>query len=118
LKIRDLEKIGEIITRTTEKGANQIGNINFTIDDEYELKNQIAIEKAKEKAQLIAEQSGMKLGKIKGMHENSYQLTDKNSYGNARMEMQADGSDEFISPSIETGQNEIKAEVTLIYEVR
>ncbi len=52
LKIRDLSKIGDVISKTTEKGANQIGNINFTIDDEYELKNQareLAIEKAKEK---------------------------------------------------------------------
>jgi uncharacterized protein YggE len=40
LKVRDLEKIGDIIAETTEKGANQVGNISFTIDDEYELKNE------------------------------------------------------------------------------
>jgi uncharacterized protein len=120
LKIRDLEKIGEIIAKTTKKGANQVGNINFTIDDEYELKNQareIAIEKAKEKAQLIAEQSGMKLGKIKGMHENSYSPAPY-AYTNAKLEYAADEVDRVSSPSIEAGTNEIRAEVTIIYEVK
>ncbi|MHB8904323.1 MAG: SIMPL domain-containing protein, partial [Patescibacteria group bacterium] len=72
LKIRDLNKIGDIISKTTEQGANQIGNISFTIDDEFALKNQareLAITKAKEKAQLIAKQSGMKLGEIKSVYE-------------------------------------------------
>ena len=40
LKVRDLSKIGDFISKTTEQGANQIGNINFTIDDEFALKNQ------------------------------------------------------------------------------
>lgn len=121
LKIRDLEKISEIIGKTTEKGANQVGNINFTIDDEFELMNQareLAIEKAKEKAQLIAAQSGMKLGKIKGMHESSYQPTPA-SYSNAKMDLAVEEAvGGVISPSIEAGTNEIRAEVTLIYEVK
>ncbi|MFA5000269.1 MAG: SIMPL domain-containing protein [Patescibacteria group bacterium] len=122
LKIRDLEKIGEIIAKTTEKGANQIGGINFTIDDEYELRNQareLAIEKAKEKAGLIAGQSGMKLGKIKSVYEN-YDSPQPVYYSNAKMEaVGMGGSDMAItSPEIQSGQNEIKVEVTLVYEVK
>lgn len=119
LKVRDLEKIGDIITETTARGANQVGNINFTIDDEYELKNkarELAIEKAKEKAQMIAEQSGMKLGEIKGVNENSYQPVPF-AYSNAKLEYAEDQAGS-ASPSIEAGQNEIRAEVTLIYEVK
>lgn len=122
LKVRDLGKISEIIARTTEKGANQIGNINFTIDDEYELKNEarsLAIEKAKEKAQLIAEQSGIKLGKIKGVHESSYQPI--HDYSNIRLEKEM-ASNQVLGmgegPSIEAGQNEIKVEITLVYAVK
>jgi len=121
LKIRDLDKISEIIAKTTEKGANQIGGINFTIDDEYELKNEarkLAIEKAKEKAIAIAAESGMKLGKIKGVIESSYQPF---HYSNAYKDMRLQNSDEaetVIAPSIEVGQNEVKVEVTLIYEVK
>lgn len=121
LKIRDLTKIGDVIAKTTEKGANQIGNINFTIDDEFALKNQareLAIQKAQEKAALIAKQSGMKLGEVKSVYENADAAQPvMYNYSNAKLEMasdQAAGS----SPNIQSGQNEIKVEVTLVYEVK
>ena len=120
VKIRDLDKIGEIIAKATAKGANQIGNVSFTIDDEYELKNQareLAINKAKEKAKKIAQQAGMKLGSVKSVYENqSYQ---PRTYTNAKMDMLGmGGGTEIEAPSIEAGQNEIRVEVTLVYEVK
>ncbi|MFA6514239.1 MAG: SIMPL domain-containing protein [Patescibacteria group bacterium] len=124
LKIRDLNKIGDIISKTTETGANQVGNINFTIDDEYELKNQargLAIEKAKEKAEMIAKESGMKLGKITGVYENSASYPPVMfDYSNAKMELSAVAGQGggIAAPSIEAGQNEVKVEVTLTYEVK
>ena len=42
------------IAKTTEKGANQVGGVNFTIDDEYELKAQ-ARNEAIEKADVLIE---------------------------------------------------------------
>lgn len=123
LKVRDLDKIGDVIARTTEQGANQVGNVNFTIDDEYELKNQareMAIEKAKEKAELIAKQSGMKLGKIKSVYENTVSAPELARYSNAKMTLevadQAAGG--LATPTIQSGQNEVKVEVTLVYEVK
>lgn len=121
LKIRDLSKIGDVIAKTTEKGANQIGNINFTIDDEYELKNQareLAIEKAKEKAILIAEQSGMKLGDIKGVYESYNDYQPIMAYSNAKMEMGMGGAADLAAPTIQAGQNEVRVEVTLTYEIK
>ncbi|MCX6794375.1 MAG: SIMPL domain-containing protein [Candidatus Falkowbacteria bacterium] len=121
LKIRDLNKIGDVIAKTTEKGANQIGNISFTIDDEYELKNQareLAIEKAKEKAIMIAEQSGMKLGEVKSVYENAEPYISPIAYSNAKLDMGAGVSAELSAPSIQSGQNEIKVEATLVYEVK
>lgn len=121
VKVRDLSKIGEVIAQTTEQGANQIGNVSFTIDDEYELKNQareLAISKAKEKAQMMADQAGMKLGEVKGVYEinNSYQPTPM--YANAKMEYAADEAGGIDAPSIQSGQNEIRVEVSLSYEVK
>jgi uncharacterized protein YggE len=120
LKIRDLNKIGDIIARSTEKGANQVGGINFTIDDEFALKNQareLAIAKAKEKAMLIAKQSGMKLGEVKSVSESSNEGRLIPMYANAKMDMAA-GEVSISSPEIASGQNEIKVEVTLTYEVK
>lgn len=122
LKVRDLNKIGDVIAKTTEKGANQIGNINFTIDDEFALKNQareLAIQKAKEKAELIAKQSGMKLGEIKSVYESSDSNPSPIAYSNAKMDLGAGRAEaSLVSPSIQSGQNEIKVDVTLVYEVK
>jgi uncharacterized protein YggE len=121
LKIRDLNKIGEVIAKTTEQGANQIGNIAFTIDDEFALKNQareLAIKKAKEKAQLIANQSGIKLGAIKNVTEN-FEPNVYPMYANVKMDtMMSEASESLASPDIQSGQNEIKVDVTISYEVK
>lgn len=121
LKIRDLTKIGDVIAKTTEKGANQVGNISFTIDDEYALKNQareLAIGKAKEKAALIAQQSGMKLGEVKSVVENSDPVVSPVMYSNAKMDLESATGAALASPTIQSGQNEVKVEVTLVYEVK
>lgn len=124
LKVRDLDKIGDIIAKTTEKGANQVGGINFTIDDEYELKNEarsLAIEKAKEKAKIISEQTGIKLGKITAVHESYYSPmpTYDYAYSNVRKEAAFGlGGDSVSAPGIESGQNEVRVEVSLIYRVK
>lgn len=122
LKIRDLNKIGDIIAKTTEQGANQVGNISFTIDDEYELKNQareLAISKAKEKAELIAKQSGIKLGEVKNVYENYSPIISSQAYSNAKVMLEsADQAAGLAAPEIQSGQNEVKVEVTLTYEVK
>jgi len=121
VKVRDLSQIGDVIAKTTEQGANQIGNVSFTIDDEYELKNQareLAIEKAKEKAEMIADQAGMKLGEVKGVYEINSDYRDVVMYSNAKMEYAADSAGGIVSPDIQTGQNEIRVEVSLSYEVK
>jgi len=119
LKIRDLNKIGDIIAATTKQGANQIGNVSFTIDDEYDLKNQarkIAIEKAEKKAKSIAQQTGMKLGKVKGFYENQPKVS---PYNSLQLEMPTTLSNNSLnSPNIEAGQNEIKVTVSIIYAVK
>ncbi len=121
VKIRELDKIGDVIAKTTEKGANQIGNVMFTFDDEYELKNQareLAIKKAKEKAEVIAKQTGMKLGKVKSVYENEVNFP-MYDYANAKMEVLGVGAGGGLgSPSIEAGQNEVRVEVTLVYKVK
>lgn len=121
LKIRDLSIIGSVIAKTTEQGANQIGNVSFTIDDEFALKNEareLAIRKAKEKAQMIAAQAGMKLGNVKSVVETPEQVAYP-MYSNAKMELGMGGaSDALASPAIQTGQNEIRIDITLVYEVK
>lgn len=121
VKVRDLAKIGDVIARTTEQGANQIGDINFTIDDEYSLKNQaeaLAITKAEAKAQLVAQEAGLKLGRVKDVEENSASsVPSPMVYSPVKSMVTNGGAVSLASPVIQSGQNQIKVDVTVVYEV-
>ena len=113
VKIRDMKKIGEIIEGATESGANQTGDLQFTVDKQDELKKQAreqAIEKAKTKAKNLASQLGVKLVRITNFHESS---VIPRYYGLEKAAI----SDEQ-GAQIEAGENKIAVTVTITYEIR
>jgi len=118
VKIRDMEKIGAIIQGATEKGANEISNLQFTIDNQDELKAQAreeAITEAKTKAKELAEQLGIKLVKIVNFAES----TNYPYYYNYALEKAAGmGGGEESAPQIETGENKIEVSVSIIYAIK
>jgi len=113
VKIRDMVKIGDIIQGATEAGANQVGDLQFTIDKKDELKAQAraeAITKAKNKAEALASQLGVHLIRITNFSESSevpvpYALREAAPAGGG-------------TPQIETGENKIEVTVTITYEIR
>jgi len=77
IKTADLTKVGTIVDIAVNNGANQINNINFglTQEKEQEYKKQAlseAAKNAKEKAEILAESLGAKLGKIKTVSESNF----------------------------------------------
>jgi len=116
VKIRDMEKIGTIIEGATEAGANQVGDLQFTIDKEDELKAQAreqAIEKAKTKAEELASQLGVNLIRIVDFSEG---VTIPRYYGLEKEAAMGLGGGE--TPQIETGENKIEVTVTITYEIK
>lgn len=118
IKIRDLDKIGDAIAKTTEKGANQIGNITFTIDDEFALRNEArkeAIKKAKEKAEGIVAETDIELGDIINVYENQvYYPTAINYSKDMALGIGGGG---VPAPEIQAGENEVVVEATVVWEV-
>lgn len=118
LKIRNFEKIGEILDKASEKGANLIGDLQFAIDEPErtrEIARKEAIEKAKEKAKQIASQSGLKLGKLLNVYESYYPIQTP-KYKEASVAL---GGGEFAAaPEIQPGQEEVQVDITLVYRVR
>jgi uncharacterized protein YggE len=116
VKIRDMEKIGTIIRKVTDAGANQIGNLQFTIDQEDELKKQArekAVKEAKEKAKELASQLGVKLVRIVSFNENRISPY---YYGFKDSAATMETADEEV-PQIETGENKIEVNVNITYEI-
>lgn len=113
VKIRDMEKVGTIIQGATDAGANQVSDLQFTIDNQDELKKQAreqAINKAKTKAEELAKQLGVKLVRISNFSESAAL---PRFFG---LEM-AEGLGGGGEPQIETGENKIEVTVTITYEI-
>jgi len=119
VKIRDLEKVGKIIQDATNSGANQIGDLQFTIEKEDELKSQAreeAINKVKAKAQVLVEQLGVKIVKIVSYSENVGYNYPYPTYSSKAVGM--GGGAEDATAQIQTGENKIEISVSITYEFR
>lgn len=123
VKVRDLDKVGEVLGVATNAGANQANGINFSIDNSDKLKaeaREIAIGKAKAKAQELADGLGMKLIQITGFSEDGAYSTPPMPY---MMKTEAYGGDvanqaRDMDLSIPAGEQEIRSNVTITYEIR
>jgi len=119
VKIRNLENVGAIIEAATSAGANEVGDLQFTIDKEEELKSQAraqAIEQAKSKAKELASQLGIKLVRISSFFENGYSpVFYESSKG---VPLGIGGGGDAPAPQIETGQNKISISVTITYDIK
>ncbi|MDD5527667.1 MAG: SIMPL domain-containing protein [Patescibacteria group bacterium] len=120
VKIRNLNIVGDAIQAAISAGANQTGGVSFTIDDQDKLKGEAradAIAKAVQKADDIAKQSGLKLGKLINVSENVSPIP---YYANS-LDMKALGGGIAASaptPSIQSGSLEITDDVILTYKVK
>ncbi|MFT5849870.1 MAG: hypothetical protein ACI9H6_000696, partial [Patiriisocius sp.] len=110
VKVRDLDNAGTLISNVGERGATNISSLQFTIDDESALEAEArekAIVDAKAKAQVLADDLGLKLDRIVGFHENgggSYEYD--RSY--AKAEFAEDSFGVQSAPSLPVGENEIR----------
>ncbi|MCK9578077.1 SIMPL domain-containing protein [bacterium] len=121
VKIRDTSKVGEIIAGATERGANDIGELKFIVDDNEKIKEQakkIAIENAKNKAKDLEGQLGVKMIKIVNYSEESY-TPSISSYDAYNTGARLESSMKAVSaPEIQTGQNKIISTVTITYAIQ
>ena len=114
VKIRNMGKIGEIIEKAADSGANDIGDLQLTIDNQDELENQArekAIGEAKTKADQLASQLGVELGGVISFNESLYF-----PYYKSQVSLkEAAGGGEI--PNIQTGENKISVSVTITYQI-
>ena len=117
VEITPIDKVNDAIDKATAAGANTVGNIQFTVNEEKrkELQRQArkeAIDEAKQKAKELASDTGMNLGKIINVSESSggpQILFD-------RALPLAEGA-EKESTQVSPGETSINVSITLTYEV-
>jgi len=120
VKIRNFDKVGDILTGVVEAGANSVSRLSFTIDDPAALESEArdeAIAEAQEKAKRTAKAGKFSLGRLLSLDEGSvypplYYRSEAKAMGIGG------GLDAAMpAPSIEPGSQEIRVNVTLRYEI-
>jgi len=119
IKIRNTEKISDILKVAADKGANNIGSLTFEIDEPEKLKVEArikAIDNAKEKADALATQLGVKLGRVISFSESGGSPNPSPYYDYGMTGGRGGGAAES-APSIQTGENEVIMNVSIAYEI-
>jgi uncharacterized protein YggE len=120
VKVRDLAKAGDLISKAGEKGATDMSNLQFTIDDEKVFKAQArekAIADAKERAKALAKDLDVRLVRMTGYWEDQggvYPMYE----GMGGDMMAKSASFDAIAPQMPIGENTIKVIVNMSYEVK
>jgi uncharacterized protein YggE len=121
VKVRDVAKAGAIIDAVVVAGGDlaRINNIDWTVEEPstiYKQARVLAMKYAKEKAQQMADEGGVKLGDITAISENSN--TYYQPYGNylAGDSLMAVPAPTIVAP-ISIGQLEISTTVQVTYSI-
>lgn len=118
VKIRDFSKIGAILDVPANNGGNIVTGLRFTLDNPETSKEEArakAIEQAKQKAQTLAGQTGMQLGKIINVYENYYPSA---MYSEKAIGMGGANMEQPVTPDIQPGQQEVSVTINLTYRLK
>ncbi|MBP6943022.1 MAG: SIMPL domain-containing protein [Candidatus Buchananbacteria bacterium] len=118
VKVRDFDKVGEILAAGGSLGANSVNGPSFAIDDPDKARaeaRQEAINEAQSKARELANQLNVKLGSVVGFSEGGMQspmpMFDARESAVGNLDMKA------IAPAIEPGSQEVNVSVQISYEI-
>lgn len=119
VKVRDTAKAGEALAAAGNAGATNLSSISFTVDDPDMIVNKAraeAIADAKEKAEMLADELGVKLVRIMGYSDNM---------GGGPMPYYREvgmGGDMEVAqakaPTLPAGENKYTISVSVTYEIR
>lgn len=122
VKVRDTEKVGDLVTRVGALSVSNISGVDFAVDDRDSIVAQAreeAIAEAKVKAKKLAKQLDVRLGRIVYYNENgNYPIY----YGMA--EGKGGGADMMTSSvapraaELPAGETKITSEITITYEIK
>ncbi|MBD3251147.1 DUF541 domain-containing protein [Candidatus Uhrbacteria bacterium] len=120
IKIRDLEKIGDVLAKAGELGSNEIHGISFDLDDPSALEADArtkAIVDAKTKADVLADTLGVKIVRVVGFYEQGGNVPPEpflRAYAEDAKAMGMGGA----APEVKPGSFDVTKNVTVMFEIR
>lgn len=120
VKVRDLDKASDVLGAATAAGANQAGGVQFSVDkpdDVQAAARAEAIKKTQDKAQVLARQLGVRLGKVLNFSEGYGGGYPVPMYYDKAMMGVGGGAMEAQSVQLPVGQQEVNVNVSITYEL-
>lgn len=116
VKIKDFEKVNDVLTVSTQKGANQVGNVSFEVNEDTRNKKldearSEAVAQAKQKAQGLASAAGVRLGRILNISESQ-------EFEAIALRDAGVGGAPVPAPEIAPGETELSVTVSVSFEIR
>ena len=121
VKVRNTENVSKVLSLISANGVGEVSGPEYTLDEEdtdkYKAETRSkAIKNAKEKAEILADQLGVKLVRIVSFAEGSdynYPVPMYTRSGAQSMKLDAE-----IAPTLPAGENKINSNVTITFEIR
>ncbi|MCO5065211.1 MAG: SIMPL domain-containing protein [Rhizobiaceae bacterium] len=114
VRIRDIEKTGEILDKSVSLGVNQGGDITFLNENPAQAQEEArkkAVADAIAKAKTLAQAAGVSLG-------NVLEISETNPVAPPMPMAQAKFRADAAAPPVEAGENVYRVQVTVSYELR
>ncbi|HLP44087.1 MAG TPA: SIMPL domain-containing protein [Candidatus Nanoarchaeia archaeon] len=120
VKVRDTSKAGTILGQLGSVQLNNISGLSFTIDDHEAVRAEAkekAIADARQKAERLAGELGIRLGGVVNYYDNSdyYPLPYAGGYAK---ELSVSAQDGASVPSLPAGENQIVSNVSITYAIK
>lgn len=115
VKVRDIEKVNNVIDAATKAGANNVASLGFTTSERSVFENEArkkAVEDAKKKAENTAKIAGFRLGKLVNYSESF------NGGFPRPVALSSEVKDSGTPTTIEPGSEEVLVTVTLSFDIR
>ncbi len=112
VKVQNLDRMGALIDTAIGAGANNVQGVRFTLEDDDSVRREAlvqAIRNAQDKARVMADTLGVRLGAVKSVTESSGFTPPPIVFGAAR----AEAAETPIIP----GEVTVNANVTIVYAI-
>jgi len=123
ITVRDIDSVGDVLDEVSKEGANRSIGIEFGILDSdivYKQALEQAMDDAKNKAEVMSKNASMTIQKPLAIYEGNEasQVYIGDMMYDTRSMMVLDDADSIAEVPISSGELEIQANVTIVYETR
>lgn len=120
VRVRSVDNAGNLLGLATSAGADDVSSLDFIVWDETAVEAEArseAIADAKQKAEALADQLGVTLGDITDFYENEDGYYPQPFEARVEM-MEMDAAGGAMPAEISLGENEVRKNVSITFEIK